>query len=133
MGQEGTGVQCRILAEIRHGQGARRRLHLYRPDRAPVLHGQERVDAGAVWLDLRLSVHRLRHPAGVAGGQQELSGLHGEALHQPGGGRPDVLHRHRRRQAAAPAPLLLLRGLLRPGVLRGHGGQGVPGAGPPGL
>ena len=42
----------------------------------------------------------------------------------------------RRRQAAAPAPLLLLRGLLRPGqrgVLRGHGGQGVPGAGPPGL
>ena len=61
MGQEGTGVQCRILAEIRHGQGARRRLHLYRPDRAPVLHGQERVDAGAVRLDLRLSVHRLRH------------------------------------------------------------------------
>ena len=45
--------------------------------------------------------------------------------HEAGG--PDVLHRHRGRKTPAPAPVLLLRGLLRHGqrrVLRRHRGQG---------
>ena len=122
--------------EKRHGPGARRRLYLSGSGGKGVLHGQECVDAGPLRLDLRLSVPRVRSEGGVAGRQQELPGLHGAVLHQPGGGQPDVLHRHRRRQAAASAPLLLLRGLLchrQRRVLRCYRRQGLPGAGPRGL
>ena len=136
MDSGGTGAQHPVLDEKRHGPGARRRLYLSGSGGKGVLHGQECVDAGPLRLDLRLSVPRVRSEGGVAGRQQELPGLHGAVLHQPGGGQPDVLHRHRRRQAAASAPLLLLRGLLchrQRRVLRCYRRQGLPGAGPRGL
>ena len=60
----------------------------------------------------------LLYTSGVAGCQQELHRLHGKVLHQPGGRRPYVLYRHRGRQASAPAPLLLQRGLLLHGQRR---------------
>ena len=87
-------------------------------------------------MDVLLPLPHLRLQAGVAGGRQKLPGLFGGALHQPQRWGPDVLHRHRGGKAAASAPLLLLRGLLRPGqrrVLRRSRGGGAPPAGPPGL
>ena len=80
-----AGQKRELLAGARYGQGPRRRVHLSGPQGRDLLHRQERVDAGPLRLDLRQAVRHLRREGRVACRQQELSGLHGEVLHQPGG------------------------------------------------
>ena len=82
-------------------------------------------------MDVLVPVPRVRQKAGMAGRRKVLPGLSGGALHQPHGGGQAVLHGNGGRQTAAPAPVLLLRRLLRHrqrGVLRPDGRAGTSGA-----
>ena len=131
--QGGAGALCGVLAGTWYGSGQRRRIHLPGSDGRGLFHRQERLDAGALRLDFLLSVPSVRREGRMACGQQELHRLSGGALRQPRRGRAAVFHRYRRGKAPAPAPLLLLRGVLRPGqrgILRRYRPAGAPGARP---
>ena len=90
-------------------------------------HGMDPVNGG---------VYTCLDRTGEVFSTEELHRLSGGALRQPRRGRAAVFHRYRRGKAPAPAPLLLLRGVLRPGqrgILRRYRPAGAPGARPPGL